>query len=83
MFVWWEGPLRRGQGLGRLPPALPQPLLQPALQRAVGIDASFQLRPQSLDLGQEVMQVTEWLLPLPAFSRHLCSGLCKHMTGKP
>lgn len=82
-----KGLLRRGEGLESrheccfrsLPPTLCQLLLQPALQCAVGIDAPFQLCPQSLDLSQEVMQVTESALPLPAFSRHLCSGLCGHV----
>lgn len=54
-------PAEASEGAGQL-------LLEPALQCAVGIDAPFQLCPQSLDLGQEVMQVTERVLPLPAFS---------------
>lgn len=73
MLVWLKG---RGRGLESqsqscvwsLPLALRQPLLEPALQCAVGFDAPFQLCPQSLDLGQQVTQVADRVLPLPGFS---------------
>lgn len=86
VVVELKGPLGGGQGLESqtercvLSLLLPvrRRLLEPALQRAVGIHVPSQLRAQSLDLCQEAVQVTDSVLPRPAFSRHLCSGLCKH-----
>lgn len=90
MLAQLQGRLRAGPGVESpgvespgerrfrsLLPRLRQLLLQPALQCAAGFDAPFQLCPQSLDLCQQTLQVTEGVLPPLAISCCLCEHVQK------